>query len=77
MQAAEGCIEETKLGFYRKIPKSGLSKSLWDYYIEPEAEIRPHTLLVIYSLEGQVPETLMAGHIGDISKLYEFKWFQC
>ena len=33
MQAAEGCIKQTKLGSYRKMLKSGCPKPLWDHCI--------------------------------------------
>ena len=76
MQAAEGCIKQTKLGSSRKMLKTGCPKALWDHCIELEALIRSHTALDIFGLEGQVPETLMSGQTGDISNLCEFEWFQ-
>ena len=73
MQAAEGCIKQTKLGSSRKMLKSGSPKPLWDHCIKLEAQIRSHTALDIYGLEGQVPETLMTGQTGYISNLCEFE----
>ena len=37
MQAAEGCIKQTKLRSLRKMLKAGLPKPLWDHCIELEA----------------------------------------
>ena len=56
--------------------KSGFPKSLWDHCVELEALIRSPTSLDIYGLEGQVPDTVMSGQIGDISSLCEFEWFE-
>ena len=76
MQAEEDCIKQTKLGSLRKMLKSGSLKPLWDHCIELEAQIQSHTVLNMYGLEGQVPETLMTGQTGDTSNLCEFEWFQ-
>ena len=65
MQAAEGCIKQTKLGYSRKMLKSGRPKPLWDHCIELEVLIRSHTALDIYGLEVQVK-----------SILCEFEWFE-
>ena len=43
--------------------KTGSPNALWDHCIELEALIRSHTALDIYSLKGQVPETLMSGQV--------------
>ena len=56
--------------------RTGTPKPLWDHYIELEGQIRSHTALDIYGLEGQVPETIMSGQTGDISNLCEFEWMQ-
>ena len=56
--------------------KSGSPKALRDHYIELEALIHSHTVLDIYGLEGQVPETVMYCHTGDIRSLCEFEWFE-
>ena len=76
MQAAEGCIKQTKLRSSRRMLKSGSSKALWDLCIELEALTCSHTDLYIYGIEGQVPETFMSGQTGDISSLCEFEWFE-
>ena len=72
MQAAEGCIKQTKLGSSIRMLKSGSPKPLWDHCIDLEALIRSQTALYIYGLEGQVPETVMSGQTGDISSLCAF-----
>ena len=61
MQTAEGSIEHTKFGSLRKMLKTGSPKPLWDHCIELKAQIRSHTALNIYGLEGEVLETLMTG----------------
>ena len=76
MQAAEGCIKQTKLGTLRKMLKSSSPKPLWNHCIELKAQIQSHTAFNIYGMEGQVPETLMTGQTCDISNLCEFEWFQ-
>ena len=73
MQAAEGCIKQTKFVSSRKMLMSGFPKPLWDHCIELEALIRSHTALYIYGLEGQVPETVMSSQTGDIRNLCEFE----
>ena len=73
MQAAEGCIKQTKLGSSRRMLNSGSPKALWDHCIDLVALIRSHTALDIYGLEGQVPETVMSVQTGDISSLCEFE----
>ena len=69
MQLAEGGIKQLKLGSTRKMLRSGSPKPYWDHCLELEANIRSHTALDIYGLQGQVPETLMTGQTGDISNL--------
>ena len=76
MQAAEGCMKQTKLGYLQKMLKTASPKPLWDHCIELEARIHSHTALDIYGLKGQVPETLMTWQTGDISNLCDFEWFQ-
>ena len=76
IQATEGCIKQTKLGYSRKMLKSGCPKPLWNHCIELEALIRSHTVLDIYGLEEQVPETVMSVQTVDLSSLCEFEWFE-
>ena len=51
MQAAEGCIKQTKLGYSRNMLKFGCPKPLWDNCIKLEELICSHTALDIYGLE--------------------------
>ena len=76
VQAAEGCIKQTKLVSSRRMLKSGSPKALWDHFIDLEALIHSRTALDIYGIEGQVPETVMSGQTGYISSLCEFEWFE-
>ena len=74
-QQAEGTIREVKKGAGRKMVRSGCPKRLWDDAIEFEAYVRSHTALDIYSLRGEVPETLMTGNTADISKYCEHGFY--
>jgi hypothetical protein len=74
--AAEGAIRELKKGVGRQMVQTKSPKVLWDYCVEREALVRSHTALNIFSLEGQVPETIMSGQTADISCLAEYKWYQ-
>ena len=65
--AAEGTIHETKQGAGLKQAKMKSPGKLWDHCIELEANIRSHTALDIYELEGRVPETMLSGQTADIS----------
>ena len=65
-----------KLGYSRRMLKSGSPKALWDHCIELEALIHSHTSLDIYGLGGQVPETVISGQTGDINSLCKFEWFE-
>ena len=38
--------------------------------------IRSHTALDIFSLNGQVPETIVSGETADISPFALFKWYE-
>ena len=44
--------------------------------MECEAYIRSHTAHDIFSLNGQVPETVVSGKIADISPFALFKWYK-
>ena len=54
----------------------GTPKHLLDYSLGLEGLLRSHTVLDIYELHGQVPETVMDGKNPDISNLCEYEWFQ-
>ena len=49
--------------------------ALWDDYLELESYSRSHTALDIYSLNGQVPKTIMSGETADISFISELGWY--
>ena len=40
------------------------------------AEIRRHTALNLFSLEGETPYTVLTGETPDVSHLVEFEWYQ-
>ena len=73
--AAEGTIREVKKGSTRKMMSKQSPSSLWDHCLELESMIRSNTALDIYSLEGQVPETIMSGQTSDISPFVEAGWY--
>ena len=75
MMADKGCIKYLKQGLPQKMLKSASPKQLWDHCIELEALIRLNTALDIYSLEGQLTETVMTGQNDDIINLCEYEWF--
>lgn len=56
--------------------KSGAPKQLWDDCAEREAYIRSNTTHDIYSLNGQVPVTIVSGETADISPFTIFKWYE-
>ena len=71
----EGAICETKWDAGCKQAKMKSPGKLWDHCIELEANIRSHTVLDIYELEGQVPETMLSGQMADISPFMEHGWY--
>jgi hypothetical protein len=70
--AAEGSIRELKRGVGRKMVRYGAPKRLWDDCLVREAYVRSPTVLDIFSLEGQVPDTIVKGHTSDIFLLAEY-----
>jgi hypothetical protein len=74
--AAESAIRELKRGFGRQMVRSGAPKCLWDHCLEREAYIRSFTAHDIFSLNGQVPETIVSGETADISPFALFKWYE-
>ena len=74
--ATEGAIRELKKGVGRELVKSKCPKRLWDHCIERQAYVRSFTAHDIYSLDGQVPETIISGETADISPFAEFRWFE-
>ena len=72
--AAEGAIRELKRGVARKMSRTGSPMALWDDCLELETYNRSHTALDIYSLNGQVLETIMSGESVDIRFISELGW---
>jgi hypothetical protein len=56
--------------------RSGCPKRLWYDCIIRESYVRSHTYLVIYDLEGQVPESKVKGETVDISTIAEYAWYE-
>jgi hypothetical protein len=56
--------------------RSGSPKRLWDDCLVREAYVRSSTALDIFSLEGQVPDTIVKGQTSDISPLAEYAWYE-
>jgi hypothetical protein len=54
---------------------AGVLKPLWADAIELEAYVWSHTAHDIYSLQGEVPETVMSGETVDISQVCEFAFY--
>jgi hypothetical protein len=59
--AAESAIRELKKGVGRQMVRSKAPKGLWDHCVERQAYIRSCTANDVYSLNGQVPETIVSG----------------
>ena len=55
--------------------KTGSPKKLWDHCIILMAMIRSFSTNSIYMTAGQVPETIMTGETANISRTYQFGWF--
>jgi hypothetical protein len=72
--AEEGSIREPKRGVGREMVRSGSPKRLWDDCLVREAYVRSSTVLDIFSLKGQVPDTIVKGQTSDISPLAEYAW---
>jgi hypothetical protein len=72
---AEGAIRELKRAYRRLATKVQSPSRLWDDCFELLALQRNHTASAIYSLMGQVPETVVSGLTPDISNLAEFGWY--
>ena len=51
-------------------------KLLWDYCLELQSQIRSHSALTMYNLDGVVPETKLMGSTANISNLCECGWYQ-
>jgi hypothetical protein len=49
---------------------------MWDYGLELQSQIRSHSALAMYDLDGMVPETKLTRSIAGISNLCKFSWYQ-
>ncbi|CAJ1941748.1 unnamed protein product [Cylindrotheca closterium] len=56
--------------------RTGTPKRLWDDCLEHRAYIQSHTALIIYNLDGEVPETVMTGQTANIGPWCDFQWYQ-
>jgi len=74
--SCEVAIKECKLASGRDLRASKCPKKLWDDCLERRAYIRSFTAHDIYSLMGEVPDTLANGETPDISEFSCFKWYQ-
>jgi hypothetical protein len=73
--AAEGAIRELKRGAGRKMIQSKSPKCLWDDCLELESMGRSITVLDMFELNGQVPETIMSWETSDIWQLCKLGWY--
>ena len=73
---AEPTIRELKRSYHKAMHKSHTPAILWDHCLQLMAEIRRHTALNLFSLEGETPDTVLTGKTPDISHLVEFEWYQ-
>jgi hypothetical protein len=73
--AAESVIRETKRAAGLKMAMSTCLRQIWDHCIELEAMIWLHTVLDLFELQGQVPETIVSGQTANISPFIEYAWF--
>jgi hypothetical protein len=74
--AAEGSIRELKRGVGREMVRYGEAKRLWDDCLVRGASVRLSTALDIFSLEGQVPNTIVKVQTSAISPLAEYAWYE-
>ena len=73
--SCEVTIKECKAAAGRDLRASKCPKKLWDDCLERRAFIRSFTAHDIYSLMGEVPDTLVNGESPDISEFSQFKWY--
>ena len=55
--------------------RAGAPKPFWADAIKLEAYVRSNTTHDIYSLQGEVPETVMSSETSDISQFWEFAFY--
>jgi hypothetical protein len=76
LNAAEGAICELNWGVGCKMVWSCTPKWLWDECLEWEALVQFVTAHDIYSLDGQVPQTIVKGETTNISAIALFHWYE-
>jgi hypothetical protein len=54
----------------------GAPKRLWDDCLVRKAYVRSSTALYIFSLEGQVPDTIVKGHTSYVYPLAKYAWYE-
>ena len=75
--AAESAIHELKHGLGHEMVQSRAPRCLWDHFcLERELYIHSHTALDIFSINGQVLETIISGETTDISPFALFQWYE-
>ena len=74
--SCEVAIKELKGAAGRDLRASKCPKKLWDDCLDRRAYIRSFTAHDIYSLMGEVPDTLVNGETPDISEFSQFKWYE-
>ena len=72
----EGCIQKLKHGSSKKLIKTGLPNHLWDQFFEFQALIIYHISNINYELVGEMPKTHTTGQTADISKIYDYSWYE-
>jgi hypothetical protein len=73
--AAESAIRELKKAVGGKMVCTGVPKPFLANAIKLEAYVRSNTAHDIYSLQGEVLETMMSGKKSDISQLCKFAFY--
>ena len=72
---AEATICELKRSFRRAMRRTNAPAVLWDHCLQLMAEIRRHTALDIFSLNGETLQTMVTGETAHISHLVEHSWY--
>lgn len=73
---AESAIRELKLAYRRAMRRANSPELFWDHCYALMAEIRSHTALPMFQLQGDVPMAVLTGDTPDISHLVEFIWWE-
>jgi hypothetical protein len=73
--AAENAIQELKKAAGQKMVRAGAPKPFWADAIELKAYVCSNTAHGIFSLQGEVPETVMSGKTLDINQFCKFAFY--